>query len=98
MRMKPLRPLRVLTYFTLILGAFISLLPLVTVFLASFKGVKEFGTSGALDLPNSWLYLENYITAWIKAKMPLAFYNTAIILVFTLLGSVITGTMVAYVL
>ena len=90
--------LRLATYATLALGAFVSLLPLVTVLLASFKDVKEFGLSGALDLPKSWLYLQNYATAWTKAKMPLAFWNTSLILFFTLIGSVITGTMVAYII
>jgi multiple sugar transport system permease protein len=90
--------LRLATYATLALGAFVSLLPLVTVLLASFKDVKEFGLSGALDLPKSWLYLQNYATAWTKAKMPLAFWNTSLILFFTLIGSVITGTIVAYII
>lgn len=98
MRLKPMSILRLATYATLALGAFVSLLPLVTVLLASFKDVKEFGLSGALDLPKSWLYLQNYATAWTKAKMPLAFWNTSLILFFTLIGSVITGTMVAYII
>ncbi len=85
-------------YFTLILGAFVSLIPLVTVFITSFKSVKEYNTTGALTLPENWLNFENYIVAWNKAKMPLAFLNTAIILIFTLIGSIITGTMIAYVL
>lgn len=88
----------VFKYSSLALGAFVSLLPLVTVFLASFKNEKEFGISGALELPMNWLYLENYLTAWHKAKMLLAFWNTSVILFFTLIGSVLTGTMVAYVL
>lgn len=87
-----------LKYLSLALGAFVSLLPLVTVFLASFKSDKEFGLSGALELPINWLYLQNYLIAWNKAKMLLAFWNTSVILFFTLIGSVLTGTMVAYVL
>ncbi len=98
MRQRVLSPLRVITYAMLLLGAFISLLPLITVLFASFKDVKEFGLSGALDVPNSWTYLQNYVTAWTKAKMPLAFWNTSLILFFTLIGSVITGTMVAYII
>lgn len=98
MKKKILNPLRLVTYTTLLLGAFVSLLPLVTVLLASFKDVKEFGISGALDFPKNWLYVQNYVTAWTKAKMPLAFWNTSLILFFTLIGSVITGTMVAYII
>ena len=96
------KPKRTLTnfikYTSLTLGAFISLLPLVTVLLASLKNEQEFIISGALDFPVNWLYMQNYITAWNKAKMLLAFWNTSLILLFTLIGSVLTGTMVAYVL
>jgi len=93
-----LRPSRIIMYITLILGALVSLIPLITVFIASLKGVREFTYSGALEFPENWLYLENYFTAWVKAKMPLAFWNSTLILLFTLAGSIITGTMVAYVL
>lgn len=90
--------INVVKYLTLILGAFVSLTPLVTVLITSLKSDKEYNTTGALTLPENWLNFENYIIAWNKAKMPLAFMNTAIILIFTLLGSIITGTMIAYVL
>ncbi|WP_320121913.1 carbohydrate ABC transporter permease [uncultured Sphaerochaeta sp.] len=98
MRPKTQYVLRFCTYLSLTLGAFVSLLPLVTVLFASFKTPKEFGFSGALALPQSWMYLGNYITAWTKAKMMLAFWNTSLILIFTLAGSIITGTMIAYIL
>lgn len=89
---------KVVTYITLLLGAFVSLLPLITVLIASFKTESEYASTNALALPENWGNLENYITAWNKAKMSLAFFNTSVILVFTLLGSIITGTMIAYVL
>lgn len=87
-----------LKYASLALGTFISLLPLVTVFLASLKNEQEFIVSGALSFPINWLYMQNYAIAWNKAKMLLAFWNTSVILLFTLIGSILTGTMVAYVL
>ena len=87
-----------LKYASLALGAFVSLLPLVTVFLASLKNEQEFIVSGALNFPINWLYMQNYIIAWEKAKMLLAFWNTSVILLFTLFGSILTGTMIAYVL
>ncbi|MDD4301359.1 MAG: carbohydrate ABC transporter permease [Sphaerochaeta sp.] len=98
MRPKTQYALRLCTYLSLALGAFVSLLPLVTVLFASFKTPKEFGFSGALAFPQSWMYLENYSTAWEKAKMMLAFWNTSLILIFTLAGSIITGTMIPYIL
>ncbi len=90
--------LGIIKYITLLAGAVISLLPLVTVLIASLKGDKEYTYSGALQLPENLFNFENYVTAWNKAKMPLAFLNTGIILIFTLAGSIVTGTMVAYVI
>ena len=51
-----------------------------------------------MTLPQSWTYFENFVQAWKQANMGLAFRNSLIILVFVLLGSVFTGSMIAYIL
>ena len=51
-----------------------------------------------MDLPNSWLYFENFVQAWDQANMGLAFRNSFIILVCVLIGAVLIGSMLAYVL
>ncbi len=89
---------KTIIYITLLLGAFVSLLPLITVLIASLKTESEYAATNALELPENLFNIENYITAWNKANMSLAFFNTIVILFFTLLGSIITGTMIAYVL
>jgi len=75
-----------------------AIIPIVVVFFASFKDNKEYSKSGALTLPNNWLNFENYKTAFVDGKMLLGFFNTVIILVISLTGAIILGTLVAYIL
>lgn len=89
---------RICIYFTLLLGMFFSLLPLVTVLFASLKTEKEYNLTSALAAPQHWLNFQNFAVVWTRARIPLAFKNTLIILIFTLLGSIISGMMIAYVL
>ena len=51
-----------------------------------------------MTLPESWLNFQNFIDAFNRANMGRAYLNSAIILVFVLLGSVLVGTQLAYVL
>ena len=51
-----------------------------------------------MTLPKNWFYFENFIQAWSQANMGVAFRNSIIILVFVLAGSILTGSMLAYVL
>lgn len=88
----------IVQYIVLSIGVLITMLPLVTVLFASFKGTDEYNTTSALQIPQSWFNFENYIHAFVKGRMMLAFRNTAVILFFTLIGSVLSGTMLAYVL
>ena len=88
----------ILKYATLLFASFISLLPLVTAVITSFKSVEEYAATNVMQLPNSWAYLENFKVAWEKADMALAFKNSLIILVFVLGGSIMFGTMLAYIL
>lgn len=88
----------VLKYFTLILGGFISVLPIVVCVITAFKTPEEYASTNVMTLPKSWLYLDNFIQAWTQANMGTAFRNSVIILVFVLAGSIMTGSMLAYVL
>lgn len=85
-------------YATLVLGGIIAVLPVVVCVITAFKTPEEYATTNVMTLPESWLYLENFIQAWSQANMGLAFRNSLIILVFVLFGSVMTGSMLAYVL
>lgn len=88
----------VVKYASLILGAFISVLPVVVCVITAFKTPEEYASTNVMTLPKSWLYFENFVQAWKQANMGLAFRNSLVILVFVLIGSVFTGSMIAYVL
>ncbi|MER7700426.1 MULTISPECIES: carbohydrate ABC transporter permease [unclassified Streptomyces] len=104
-RVTPARPARgggrrwigpALTYLSLIAASLTVLLPLAVVFLTSLKTSSEAADSGALSPPGDWLNFDNYVTAFSDGKMLSAFGNTAFILLFSITGTVIIGSMTAY--
>ena len=86
----------VLTYLSLLVASLVVLLPLAVVLLTSLKTSEEVSDGGALSLPGNWLNLDNYVTAFNDGKMLTAFGNTAFILLFSIGGTVIIGSMTAY--
>lgn len=90
--------LKTLKYISVLLAAVITLLPLVVVFLGSFKTHNELLTTNPMTLPENFLNFSNYVKAFIDGNMITGFYNTAIILVISLVLTVLTGSMTAYVL
>lgn len=88
----------IIKYASLVVAALAALTPIVIVFFASFKTKAEYALSGKLDLPNSFMYFENYKKAFVDGKMLLGFSNTIIILIISLAGGIFLGTLVAYVL
>ena len=88
----------IVKYTTLILGSVISVLPVIVCVITAFKTPEEYATTSVMTLPDSWFYLNNFIEAWQKANMGVAFRNSLIILVCVLAGSVLTGSMLAYIL
>ncbi|WP_374547806.1 carbohydrate ABC transporter permease [Streptomyces sp. DH7] len=85
-----------LVYLSLVMASLVVLLPLVVVFLTSLKTSKEASDGGALSLPGNWLNFDNYATAFSDGHMLTAFGNTAFILLFSISGTVIIGSMTAY--
>lgn len=85
-------------YLTLILGVIIALLPIVVVFIASLKTKAEFATGEVFAPPGNWLNFSNYLRAWNEGRMAQGFVNTLIILVISVAGTVIIGSMAAYAL
>ena len=88
----------IIKYVTFFLGAFVAVVPLASCVITAFKTPEEYASTNVMELPESWLYFENFIQAWKQANMGVAFRNSFIILVFVLCGSVLTGSMLAYVL
>ena len=87
-----------LKYFSLVLACVVVLLPLVVIFMASFKTEQEFYNTPVLSLPSNFLNLQNFSDAFTGGLMLQGFANTAIILVFSCTGTILIGTMTAYVL
>ncbi|MER5295402.1 carbohydrate ABC transporter permease [Streptomyces pharetrae] len=86
-----------LTYVSLVVASLVVLVPLVVVFLTSLKTSREVADgSGALSLPDDWLNFSNYATAFTDGHMLTAFGNTAFILLFSITGTVVIGSMTAY--
>ena len=101
-RVRPRHPLRAgtavtLKYLSLVVGSIAMLIPLVVVVLTSLKTSAEADSGGgALDPPGNWLNFSNYATAFRDGHMLSAMGNTAFILVFAIVGTVIIGSMTAY--
>lgn len=86
---------KTLKYLILILVALGALIPIIVVFLGSFKTQAEFLNGGVFDLPKTWS-LVNYKTAFVDGDMLEGFKNTAFILVVSMAGKIILGAMFAY--
>lgn len=86
-----------LKYAILVIACLIVIIPLVVVFLGSLKGNTEFLSSNVFALPTK-IEWNNYKTAFIEGQVLEGFKNTIIILLFSCVGTIITGSMTAYVL
>lgn len=89
--------LTVLKYLVLIVACFIVIAPLVVIVVGSFKTHDEFLNSKVFALPKS-LNLENYKEAFISGNVLEGLKNTAIIVVVSCFGTIVTGTMTAFVI
>lgn len=89
---------KILKYFTLIGWTIVVFLPIITVIFGSFKTYDEFTRTSGITMPNSFAYFENYIRAFVDGKMLMGFINTFILIFFGATGSVIIGSMVAFVI
>lgn len=85
-------------YSCLVLWSFIIFFPLITLFFGSFKTYNEFINTSGITLPESFLNWENYRRAFKEGKMLIGFTNTFILMLFGVGGSVVIGSMVAYVI
>lgn len=84
-----------LKYLSLILGALVVMVPLIAVFLTSLKTTKELA-GGPFAPPKNWFNLSNYVTAFNDGGMPVAFANTSFILLISITGTVLIGSVTAY--
>src|SRR5665647_2194668 len=86
---------KTIKYVTLAIGSIVALLPLTVILMASLKTQQELEQGGPFDLPSSPQW-GNYATFFVRGKALEGFMNTGIILVFSILGTIVIGTMAAY--
>lgn len=85
-------------YASLLFFTFVAVIPVVSCVITAFKTDAEYQSTNVMTLPESWLNIDNFIKAFKMANMGQAFVNSLIILIFVLIGSVLVGTQLAYVL
>ncbi len=92
------KPMKIFAYALLILIVILVAVPLYTVVMLSFKTKTEAMGPNVFSLPESFAYFENFKYIWTKGKLLTGFKNTGILIVTSVAGSVVMGTMVAYIL
>lgn len=99
-RKKPFDPVAfnvtLLKYLVLGIGCLLVLVPLAVVLIGSLKTNREFLSTSVFTLPEK-LTFSNYKTAFIGGKVLIGLKNTAIIIVISCVGTILTGTMTAFV-
>jgi ABC-type glycerol-3-phosphate transport system permease component len=85
-----------LKYLTLVGASATVLLPPLVLVLASLKTHDEFAVTGPFDPPKNWFNLHNYVVAFTDGHMLRGLVNTSIIMVVSLVGTVLIGSMAAY--
>ena len=55
----------IIKYLSLILATIVVVAPVLVILFAAFKSRTEYNISGKLALPNSFLYFENFKTAFV---------------------------------
>ncbi|TLS42981.1 carbohydrate ABC transporter permease [Streptomyces montanus] len=90
------RTLNVFSHGMLILWAFMVVMPLLWAVMTSFKRDRDIFSS-PWALPDT-LHFDNWSRAWTEAHMSDYFLNTVIVVGFSLVGTMLLGSMAAYVL
>lgn len=88
----------IVKYVSLVFFAFCAVIPIVSCVITAFKTDAEYKATNVMTLPESWFNFDNFVNAFQKANMLLAFRNSVIVLVVVVAGSILIGTQLAYVL
>jgi ABC-type glycerol-3-phosphate transport system permease component len=90
------RVARTLKYLSLVVASLVTLLPLIVIVMTSLKTSDEYTRAAPYAPPRNWLNFDNYAAAFTDGKMLAGFLNTLIILVISVVGSILIGSMAAY--
>ncbi len=88
----------IIKYASLVFFSLVAVIPIVSCVITAFKTETEYQQTNVMTLPESWLNFDNFVQAFERANMGMAFRNSLIILVCVLLISTLLGTQLAYVL
>ena len=88
----------IVKYVSLVFFSFVSVIPIVSCVITAFKTEAEYKSTNVMTLPENWLNFSNCVEAFERANMGRAFINSCVVMVCVLIGSVIIGTQLAYVL
>ncbi|QUQ65684.1 carbohydrate ABC transporter permease [Kutzneria sp. CA-103260] len=83
-------------YLSLVLGCAVVLVPLAAILLTSLRTSTEMAGASPLAAPDDWFNLHNYVVAFTDGHMLRALWNTSFILVLSVTGTVLIGSMTAY--
>lgn len=89
---------RLFTYIAMAFAVFVILAPLYLVIVTAFKSSKEYLYSSLLELPESFLYFDNFLKVIHTGHIFLGFKNTLVLIVFSVSLSIMMGLMVSYAL
>ena len=85
-------------YVSLVFFSFVAVIPIISCVITAFKTEEEYKTTNVMTLPQNWLNFDNFVEAFQRANMGRAFLNSVIVMVCVLIGAIIIGTQLAYVL
>lgn len=88
----------VVKYFSLIFFSFVAVVPIISCVITAFKTEAEYRSTNVMTLPQNWFNFSNFAEAFQRANMGRAFFNSFLVMLCVLIGSVIIGTQLAYVL
>lgn len=88
----------IVKYVSLIFFSFVAVIPIVSCVITAFKTEAEYQSTNVMTLPENWFNFSNFVEAFQRANMGRAFINSTIVMVCVLIGAVIIGTQLAYVL
>ncbi|WP_309244712.1 carbohydrate ABC transporter permease [Cohnella silvisoli] len=92
------RPLELLKHAFLWLAVAAIIFPPYILVMNAFKSKLEFTQTSVFKLPASFLNFDNFVSVMQKAHLDRAYLNTLTIIVIAVIGNVLLGTMVAYIL
>lgn len=90
-------PLMALSHVALAVWALLIIVPLMSTFLGAFKSSNEILLGRPWDLPHAW-HLNAWGRAWSTAHIGRYMINTIVIVGFSTFGTMLLGSMAAYVL